>query len=233
MTTRELQQRLTALGYNPGPIDGVLGRRTISAIKDFQKKIGLEVDGVVGPKTLAALTPTNASKPFVSPPEVKVELPWMIEATRRKGMRERQDKSALWAWLKSGGGSVGDPTKNPWCGDFVETSIALTLPNETLPVNPYLARNWQSFGMSCIPRYGAVMVFWRGSRNGYSGHVAFYVGEDASTYSILGGNQSDAVTITRIAKSRLLGARWPKTFPLIGPGQVTMTAGGKISTNES
>lgn len=233
MNTRDLQQRLAALNFNPGPVDGVLGRRTIAAIRAFQQSKGLQVDGIVGPKTAAALLSSSQSGVSITPDETYVELPWMAEAMRRKGLHEARNKSELWAWLKSDGGSVGDPTKNPWCGDFVETSIALTLPNEPMPTNPYLARNWLNFGASCLPRYGAVMVFWRGNRNGYSGHVAFYVGEDASTYSILGGNQSDAVTITRIAKSRLLGARWPKTFPLIGPGQVTMTAGGKISTNES
>ena len=37
--------------------------------------------------------------------------------------------------------------------------------------------------------------------------------EDDTHFFVLGGNQSDAVTIARIAKSRLLGARWPATYP--------------------
>lgn len=233
MMTRDLQQRLAALNFDPGSIDGILGRRTIAAIRAFQKAKGLTVDGIAGPKTVAALTPTNASLPHVAPDRVKVELPWIVEAYRRKGMRERQDNARLWAWLRSGGGSVGDPAKNPWCGDFVETAIALTLPDERLPTNPYLARNWQTFGVSCQPRYGAVLSFWRGSRNGYSGHVAFYVDENRTAYRILGGNQSDAVTETWISKSRLLSARWPRTFPLVGPGQIITSATGKLSTNEA
>lgn len=233
MNMRELQQRLAALGYEVGPLDGIMGRRTMAAIKAFQKSKGLDADGIAGPKTIAALTPTSASVPHVAPDQVKVELPWMAEAYRRKGLRERADKSKLWAWLKSDGGTVGDPTQNPWCGDFIETAIALTLPEERLPTNPYLARNWQTFGVQCLPRFGAIMVFWRGSRNGSSGHVAFCVGEDASAWHILGGNQSDAVTETRIAKSRLLAARWPKTFPLVGVGKVIKSAKGALSTNEA
>lgn len=49
---------------------------------------------------------------------------------------------------------------------------------------------------------GTGLVF---TRNG-GGHVALYIGEDDGAYHCLGGNQSDAVTITRIAKSRLYTA---------------------------
>ena len=35
---RAVQKRLKELGFNPGPIDGVLGRRTIEAVKAFQVK---------------------------------------------------------------------------------------------------------------------------------------------------------------------------------------------------
>ena len=45
------------------------------------------------------------------------------------------------------------------------------------------------------------------------GHVGFAAGQDDTHFYMLGGNQSDAVTIARIAKSRLLGARWPATYP--------------------
>lgn len=54
----KIQQRLSALGYNPGPIDGIRGRGTIGAIKEFQSEAGLEVDGLVGPQTWDALFET-------------------------------------------------------------------------------------------------------------------------------------------------------------------------------
>ena len=50
-----VQQKLSQLGYNPGPADGVSGSQTTEAIRQFQKDHGLDVDGVVGPATLAAL----------------------------------------------------------------------------------------------------------------------------------------------------------------------------------
>ena len=50
----------------------------------------------------------------------------------------------------------------------------------------------------------------------WSGHVALYWAEDEDHYHILGGNQSDAVSITKIAKSRFLGARWPALVMPLG-----------------
>lgn len=52
---RELQQRLSALGYDAGTIDGIFGPQTEQAVKAFQEQYGLEIDGIVGPKTWAAL----------------------------------------------------------------------------------------------------------------------------------------------------------------------------------
>lgn len=51
---------------------------------------------------------------------------------------------------------------------------------------------------------------------------------------MLGGNQSDAITIARLDKGRLLGMRWPDTYPKPAAGRVLMAAAGTpVSTNET
>lgn len=53
---RETQKALKRRGFDPGPADGIFGRRTQSAVKAFQRSVGfLKVDGVVGGNTFAAL----------------------------------------------------------------------------------------------------------------------------------------------------------------------------------
>jgi len=47
----ELQRFLTAIGYDTGSADGVVGNRTLGAIRAFQEGRGLNPDGVVGPTT--------------------------------------------------------------------------------------------------------------------------------------------------------------------------------------
>ena len=51
-----VQQRLLALGFYRGSVDGIFGSLTVVAVKSFQTSVGLTPDGIVGPRTMAALT---------------------------------------------------------------------------------------------------------------------------------------------------------------------------------
>jgi hypothetical protein len=97
------------------------------------------------------------------------------------------------------------------------------------------SRNWLKFGEPAdVPSLGDFLVYWRGSRNGWQGHVGQYIAEDDRCFHTAGGNQSNAFTIARIEKSRLLGARRPiyRTKPsTVRPYHVAAT--GRISTNEA
>ncbi|WP_019956778.1 TIGR02594 family protein [Yoonia vestfoldensis] len=204
---RLIQNGLERLGHSPGAIDGLWGLRTARAMKAL-----LAANG-----RAAALAPLGG-------------LPWITEAKSAMGRHEARDRSWLIDWLKRDGRSLGDPSKNPWCGDFVETCIRVALPDEpllgALGVNPYWARNWLLFGQEVKPTPGAVLIFSRGS----GGHVGFAMGQDDTHFYVLGGNQSDAVTIARIAKSRLLGARWPATVPPRQQRLRTMKPGEFLAT---
>lgn len=50
-----IQTRLKNWGYYKGKVDGIYGYQTANAVKAFQRKNGLKVDGIAGPQTLAAL----------------------------------------------------------------------------------------------------------------------------------------------------------------------------------
>lgn len=194
-----IQARLRTLGYNPGPIDGLPGPRTDSAISLFKASVGLRARPLIGPLTYKAL--------FHAPAQSE-RLPWMHYAIMLRGLHEVRDYSAL---KKAFSKSVSwiDPREIPWCGAFVATCMRSAYPNIPIPDNPLGARNWKDFGVNHDPVYGSVLVFWRGSKDGWKGHVGFYYGEDATAYHVLGGNQSNAVTVTRVSKTRLITARMP------------------------
>ena len=140
------------------------------------------------------------------------DLPWMVEAKKVLGLHETRDRAVLAKWLKSDGKTLGDPSKLPWCGDFVDTAIELALPDEPRPgklgENPYWALNWLLFGKACNPAYGAVVAFERPG----GGHVGFLVGQDEKRFYVLGGNQGDTVSVTPIDRGRARGYRWPATY---------------------
>jgi peptidoglycan hydrolase-like protein with peptidoglycan-binding domain len=52
---KTLQSWLHKAGFNPGAIDGVYGANTERAVKEFQKKVGITVDGIAGKQTYQAL----------------------------------------------------------------------------------------------------------------------------------------------------------------------------------
>ena len=57
----QIQTKLKRWGYYKGNLDGIYGSGTLSAVKLFQKKNGLTVDGIAGTKTLNAMGIYNSS----------------------------------------------------------------------------------------------------------------------------------------------------------------------------
>jgi hypothetical protein len=194
--------------------------------------LGLAARPYLGPLTIAAL--------LGGTPKESVQLPWINQLAKHMGWDEKIDNQALREWLKSDGATLGDPAKNPWCGDCMETAIRLGIPGEwevtdqRLRANPYWAQNWQWFGVECKPAYGAVAAFVRPQ----GGHVACLIGYDPGLkrFRIRGGNQSNRVGDTWIEAKRMLehGCRKPKKWGQDLPPLPRMnSAGAIVSTNEA
>lgn len=117
-----IQEKLTALGYAPGPIDGTYGPTTAAAVLAFQRDNGLEQDGVVGGETRKALRgtakPRTAAAIKRKPSNIGRKA--LREALEHIGKKERpmnSNKIEFGKWFGVDG--------VPWCNTFVSYCFAL------------------------------------------------------------------------------------------------------------
>lgn len=162
----------------------------------------------------------------------------LLEGLKTYGTLEgpgAEDNPVIMGWAKEVGvAKIADAFTSdavPWCGLW----MAVIAHRAGKPVNPNAlwARSWLSWGnkVSGEPVLGDVLVFRRGKT---SGHVGLYAGEDATHFHVLGGNQGDAVSILRLDRDRLLGAR--NLYQIAQPRtcrRVLLEPTGVISTNEA
>lgn len=158
----------------------------------------------------------------------------LVEALKLLGIKEvpgQGDNIKILKWAESLGlEKVYRKDDIPWCGLFV--AYVCKVAGVEGVKDPLWARNWTNFGTKqTVAMLGDILVFVRDG----GGHVGFYVGEDSSSYHVLGGNQSDMVCITRIRKERCIGIRRTK-WKIAQPENVRvikLAATGAISENES
>jgi peptidoglycan hydrolase-like protein with peptidoglycan-binding domain len=62
---RDLQEALKALGFDLGPIDGMFGTTTETAVKTFQQARGITADGIVGKVTWINIDEADQSEPVL------------------------------------------------------------------------------------------------------------------------------------------------------------------------
>lgn len=169
------------------------------------------------------------------------EVPWLQIARGLIGLREikgpQHEPEILRLRADAGTGIRND--EEAWCSDFVGGCMKRALCE---PTRSPAARSWLHWGISVkaskledIPP-GAVLVFER-PPHAWQGHVGFAAGYTSDGYfKLLGGNQSDSVSIADKHCSLLIDARWPVEFrddlrllrklPLL-------SRSGAVSTNEA
>ncbi|MBN8565226.1 MAG: TIGR02594 family protein [Flavobacteriales bacterium] len=159
----------------------------------------------------------------------------ITEAVKLYGTREivgKQHSAEILYWAKElGMEKTYTNDEIPWCGLFI--AIVVKRAGFNPVVNPLWARNWANFGTpQKVAMLGDILVF---TRPGGGGHVGLYVGEDATCYHVLGGNQSNMTNTTRILKSRCIAIRrcpWRVAQPA-NVRVIQLSANGKISENEA
>jgi uncharacterized protein (TIGR02594 family) len=96
----------------------------------------------------------------------------------------------------------------PWCSSFVNWCLQHAGYEGTQSA---VARSWLRWGEELDrPTYGCITVLSRPG-NPWQGHVGFYTDHRHDAVLLLGGNQSNAVSIAAYDPSRVLSYRWPKT----------------------
>jgi len=177
----------------------------------------------------------------------------IVEARKLVGTRETigpKNNPVIMGWADEVGqvaiGYKYTSDETPWCG--LTAAVVAKRAGKTVPTGPLYALNWAAFGQPVAKRAGLdtakpllfepgkvaslgdVLVFKRPG----GGHVGFYIGEDATTYCVLGGNQSDSVGYTWIEKTRCVAVRRPAyTSPPESVKPYRLARSGAISRNEA
>jgi uncharacterized protein (TIGR02594 family) len=210
--------------------------------KTIQRAVGVSADGIPGEWTANAVA-AKLGISFAGKPQTETvkmergpEPPWMIEARKHVGLLEipgpNHNPQILKWWEAIKVNFVTDEV--PWCSGFVGGCLEAVGIRSTRSAAARSYAKSQSFAKLSKPAQGCVVVFWRGSPTGWSGHVAFLAGIGDGAIWCLGGNQGDKVSIAKFSPGRLFGYYWPHESTLkpddFPPRR--MNASGAFSTNE-
>lgn len=148
---------------------------------------------------------------------------WLTVARGELGTREIEgpkSNSRIVEYAKVSVG-VAAPDSEAWCARFVGWCLEKDGLESTSSTRKSTARSYMQWGDQIDePQPGCIVVFWRGSKSSWQGHVGFFIKQNATHVWVLGGNQSNKVSIAKYPKKQLLGYRWPArvTKPAPKPG---------------
>jgi uncharacterized protein (TIGR02594 family) len=178
-------------------------------------------------RAAAPVSPSDLSSPttFTTHVATKIEEPWSMHAFPNDqpwlkraiadlGLHELPGAAArpriIEMYAKAGHPEITSD-EVAWCSAALNTWMVEANIRGT---GSLAARSWLAWGRAVdirkvIPR-GAVLIFRR-EDSSWQGHVCLCLEDRDGIVTVIGGNQSDAVTIARYRKAALIGARWPDT----------------------
>lgn len=132
---------------------------------------------------------------------------WLTEAKKYIGQKEiagpKNNATVVGFWKRIHLSGISNDDV-PWCAAFV----GAVLEDSGYPsTRSGLAKSYMNYGTDQrIPTVGSIVVF---SRKG-GGHVGFVVGKDnLGNLFVLGGNQSDSVSVKKFTVQNVVAYRWP------------------------
>lgn len=177
--------------------------------------------GLFGLETVTPGTPPIAGKvgqlepkdpPIADPrPPAKKDPPWLTIAKKYLGVKE---PNSLIAQFHKAIGFFAD-WKTAWCSSFAGFClIEAGLRSTRDPAARSYSRRPDLFVELLEPIYGCLVVYWRGSKDGWEGHVHFFLYRTARMLYGIGGNQDNMVCEKGYPEEQVIGYYWPKEFPL-------------------
>lgn len=232
MTVAEIQRALLARGYDLGPAgaDGDAGPKTIAAVTAFQRAAGLVADGIAGPLTQKALGSVD-----VTEKKAERDRPgWLALAADMLGVKEGPGaaNNAQVVKLFADAGFPGIKTDSTaWCAAYVNAMLERAGHRGSRSL---AARSFENWGVGLKePALGCIATKKRAGSS-WQGHTGFVVGANKEQVFLLGGNQSDQVSVAAFKRSEIVAFRWPADMPIpTAPKLPTTVAGARSGVSEA